>query len=455
MTQSRQERISRQRLVRWYMGFKQRTNKLKPEQLIEVISRSVQSRNLVQYIPLLRIEKKPKGEYYFFVAIESIKMGDIPSEVDSFIKDLKEIFFNFPVDKKRNQFTIDDIKPMVGAAHDVQDYTNPIPYRSQQKIIRESPLDLVDSTNTQNLSDEQIRQFSTKHEHLLYWLSASGSGTWESFKKTCEILDLPEPKRILRRLKLLNHLITSDNGSKWQVNPPSLVHVGTDSEPSDQTFLLHGQRSHRFLQRLREFGSLEERHQPRGEAPRRIKLILSSQITDEILAQRMQNYGYSIKFTQPPSILSLNDWQNSLSRIDSILTFNFDLKRFDGTDFVDCTFQNQTGFYQFLAKDSTSQLRYSFFYDQNRDQWLQGDWYGLRFLAILSLGQNVEFYYDRQEKTLAIPMAQRLPEIYESHLVMASGMLPTYRDGFLIYNRISSRLAREISEALKITLTEQ
>ncbi|WJI25705.1 hypothetical protein M0644_08180 [Thermosynechococcus sp. B1] len=378
-------------------------------------------------------------------------MGDIPSEVDSFIKDLKEIFFNFPVDKKRNQFTIDDIKPMVGAAHDVQDYTNPIPYRSQQKIIRESPLDLVDSTNTQNLSDEQIRQFSTKHEHLLYWLSASGSGTWESFKKTCEILDLPEPKRILRRLKLLNHLITSDNGSKWQVNPPSLVHVGTDSEPSDQTFLLHGQRSHRFLQRLREFGSLEERHQPRGEAPRRIEVILPSQITIEILAQKT---GYSINLAESPSILSLNDWQNSLNRIDGVLPFNFDLKRFDGANFINCIFQNETGFYQFWTKDSR-QLRYSFFYNQNTQSWLQGDYYGLRFLAILSLGQNVEFYYDRQEKTLAIPISQRLPEIYESHLVMASGMLPTYRDGFLIYNRISSRLAREISKALKITLTEQ
>ncbi|WNC22125.1 MULTISPECIES: hypothetical protein [unclassified Thermosynechococcus] len=450
MTQSRQERTSRQRSVRWYMGFKQSTKKLKPKRLIEVISRSVQSRNLVPYIPLLRIEKEPKGEYYFFIAIESIEMGDIPPEVDSFIKGLKEQCFNFPVGKERNQFTIDDIKPMVGAAHDVQDYTNPIPYRSQ-KIIRESPFALVDSTKTQNLSDEQIRQFSTKHEHLLYWLSASGSGTWESFKKTCEILDLHEPKRILRRLKLLNHLTTSDNGSKWQVNPPSLVHVGTDSEPSDQTFLLHGQRSHCFLQRLREFGSLKERHQPRGEAPPRIKLILPSQITIEILAQKI---GYSINLAESSSILSLNDWQNSLNRIDGVLPFNFDLKRFDGANFIDCIFQNETGFYQFWTKDSR-RLRYNFFYNQNTQSWLQGDWYGLRFLAILSLGQNVEFYYNRQEKTLAIPRAQRLPEIYESHLVMASGMLPTYRDGFLIYTRISSRLAREISEALKITLTEQ
>ncbi|MFN7716427.1 MAG: hypothetical protein ACK5QS_13245 [Pseudanabaenaceae cyanobacterium] len=448
MTQSRQER------TRWYMGFKQKTNKLKPEHLIEVISKSVQSSNLVQYLPLLRIEKKPKGEYYFFVAIESIKIGNIPSEVDGFIKDLKEKCFNFPVDKRRNQFTIDQIKPMVGVEHDVQDYTNPIPYRSQPKTIPESPLILVPNSEPQTLSDEQIRQFSTKHEHLLYWLSASESGTWESFKKTCEILDLSEPKRLLRRLKLLNHLTISNNGSKWQVNPPSLVHVGTDSATGDRTFWLFGQRSHPFLQNLKTLGSLEEKHQPRGEAPQRIKLILPTQITDEILTQKMQTYGYSLNLAQAPSILSFDSWQNSLTRIEGIPTFDFDLKIFDGANFVDCTFQNQTGFYQFWTRASNPQLRYTFFYDQNTESWFQGDWYGLRFLAIRSIGQSVEVYYASEAKTLEVPIAQRLPELYETYLVMASGILPTYKDGSLIYDRICLRLAREISDVLGLTLIE-
>lgn len=444
MTQSRQER------TRWYMGFKQKTNKLNPERLIEVISKSVQSGNLVQYLPLLRIEKNPKGEYYFFVAIESINIGNIPSEVDSFIKDLKEKCFNFPVDKRRNQFTIDQIKPMVGVAHDVQDYTNPIPYRLQPKTIRESPLILVPNSETQSLSDEQIRQFSTKHEHLLYWLSALGSGTWESFKKTCEILGLAEPKRILRRLKLLNHLSTSGNGSKWQVNPPSLIHTGTNSETGDRTFLLYGQRSHKFLQKLKTLGSLKVNQQPRGEALQRIELILPSQIRDEILIQRMQTYGYSINFTHPPSILSLNDWQNSLTRIEG-LTFDFDLKRFDGTNFIDCTFQEETGFYQFWTRDSSPQLRYSFFYDQKTGSWLQGDWYGLRFLAILSIGQNVEVHYNPEAKKLEVPITQRFPELYESYLVMALGLLPTYDSHLLIYERISLQLATELTIKLNIT----
>lgn len=449
MTQSRQER------TRWYMGFKQKTKKLKPQHLIEVISKQVQSRDLAQYLPLLRIEKNPKGEYYFFIAIESAKKGNIPPKVDSLIKDLKEKCFNFPVDKKHNQFTIDQIKPMVGVAHNVEDYTNPIPYRSQPKTIRESPLVLVDSSETQTLSDEQIRQSSAKHEHLLYWLSTSGSGTWESFKKVCEILGLTEPKRILRRLKLLNHLTTSDDGSKWQTLLPSLLNLGTNSETGDRTFLLYGQRSHNFLERLKTFGSLEQTPQPRGEAPWRIKLILPSQIMDEILTQEMQKHGYYLNFAQSPDILSLSDWKNGLKRIEGILPFNYDLKIFDGTNFIDCTFQNQTGFYQFWTRDSNPQPRYSFFYDQNTGSWLQGDWYGLRFLGILAIEETITVYYDRQEETLAIPFYQRLPELYESYLVMASGILPTYKDGFLIYSRICFPMAREISDALGLTLMEQ
>lgn len=440
---------SRVRIQRWYRGF---TYKGNPSELVKQISDYIQKQGLAKSLPLLRLEKGAKRNkvFYFFIAIESKNIGVVPSQIES-TNIFQLPFFSTPVNNCTH-LTYEEIKPMVGVAHDVQDYTNPIPYRSQPKTIRESPLILVPNSESQTLSDEQIR---TKHEHLLYWLSASGSGTWESFKKTCEILDLSEPRRILRRLKLLKHLTTSDNGSKWQVNPPSLVQVDTDSETGDRTFWLFGQRSHPFLQKLKTFGSLKARHQPRGEAPRRIKLILPSQITDEFLTQKMQTYGYSLNLAQAPSILSFDSWQNSLTRIEGIPTFDFDLKIFDGANFVDCTFQNQTGFYQFWTRDSNPQLRYTFFYDQNTESWFQGDWYGLRFLAIRSIGQSVEVYYDSEAKTLEVPIAQRLPELYETYLVMASGILPTYKDGFLIYDRICLRLAREISDVLGLTLTVQ
>lgn len=437
----------RVRIQRWYRGFSYKGN---PRELVEKISDYIQNQGLAKSLPLLRLEKGAKRNkvFYFFIAIESEKIGVVPPLIES--KNIFQLsFFRTPV-KNCAHFTYEEIKPMVGVAHDVQDYTNPIPYRLQPKTIRESPLILVPNSETQSLSDEQIRQFSTKHEHLLYWLSALGSGTWESFKKTCEILGLAEPKRILRRLKLLNHLSTSGNGSKWQVNPPSLIHTGTNSETGDRTFLLYGQRSHKFLQKLKTLGSLKVNQQPRGEALQRIELILPSQIRDEILIQRMQTYGYSINFTHPPSILSLNDWQNSLTRIEG-LTFDFDLKRFDGTNFIDCTFQEETGFYQFWTRDSSPQLRYSFFYDQKTGSWLQGDWYGLRFLAILSIGQNVEVHYNPEAKKLEVPITQRFPELYESYLVMALGLLPTYDSHLLIYERISLQLATELTIKLNIT----
>lgn len=82
---------------------------------------------------------------------------------------------------------------------------------------------------------------------------------------------------------------------------------------------------------------------------------------------------------------------------------------------------------------------------------MQGDWYGLRFLAILSIGQNVEVHYNPEAKKLEVPITQRFPELYESYLVMALGLLPTYDSHLLIYERISLQLATELTIKLNIT----
>jgi hypothetical protein len=56
----------RSNIRRWYIGFKQKTSKVKPNKLLEVISREIQNRNLARYLPVMRIERSPRGEYYFF-----------------------------------------------------------------------------------------------------------------------------------------------------------------------------------------------------------------------------------------------------------------------------------------------------------------------------------------------------------------------------------------------------
>jgi len=436
----------RSRIQRWYKGFSYRGN---PRELVEQISKQIQQFALAEFLPLLRIEKGAKSNkvFYFFIAIESEQIGVIPPQVENIFR-LR--FFRTPAVKGCTHFTFEQIKSMVGNAHDVADYTNPIPYRVQPRTISESSLTLSDSNQTQPIDRERINSLSQTHEHFLYWLSSLGSGTWESFKKTCEILGLEEPKRIIRRLKLLGHITTSDNGSKWQVAPPSLQKI--ESENDDRTFILHGQRSVKFLDTLRTFGSLETCNQPRGEAPPRIRFRLPSQISHETLTQKMQEKGYPITFTPVRNIPDIATWYNNLSVVQGLLPYNFRLKRFNGQDFIDCTFQRETGFYEFYRQDENKHPQYTFFYDQDRDQWVQGDWYGLRFWAIYQMKQeNLCVSYSESAKMLLIPFSQRWPEAYETHLVMSSGLLPSYENGKLIYQGVSEELATTICQKLSIS----
>lgn len=445
---TRRNAEGRSNIRRWYIGFKQKTSKVKPNKLLEVISREIQTRNLSRYLPVMRIERSPRGEYYFFLAVES-KRFEIPNEISKLLKELKDSYFKFPADKTHNCFDLEQIKSMVGNAHDVTDYTNPIPYIAQPRTISESSLTLSDSNQTQPLDQERINSLSQTYEHFLYWLSSAGSGTWESFKKTCVILGLDEPKRILRRLKLLGHITISDNGSKWKVYPPSLLEI--QSENDDRIFILHGQRSRKFLNTLRTFGSLETCNQPRGEAPPYVRFRLPSQISYETLTQRMQAKGYSITLTQPKTILDIATWYNNLSVVQGLLPHQFRLKRFDGQDFIDCTFQRETGFYQFFRQDGDSQPQYSFFYDQDTDQWVQGDWYGLRFWATHQADRDrIGTFYNPETRRFFIQLSQRLPETYESRLVMSSGLLPSYHRGWLIYAGISAELASTLYQSLNI-----
>ncbi|NJO94221.1 MAG: hypothetical protein HC820_07470 [Hydrococcus sp. RM1_1_31] len=80
---------------------------------------------------------------------------------------------------------------------------------------------------------------------MLYWLSAVGNGTWESFKNACKVMKLENPQRILRRFKLLGHIESSSNGKYWSVAPTALVRIKSQSEHPE--FILCGQQNEELL----------------------------------------------------------------------------------------------------------------------------------------------------------------------------------------------------------------
>lgn len=435
------------RVQRWYKGFSYLGN---PKSLVDTISEQIQRQNLCKFIPVLRVEKgaKSRRQFYFFLAIESACLGEIPTEIQSTLLRLQ--FFQSPI-RGSASFTYEEIKSMVGTAHDVYDYTNPIPYQPVQ-ITYDNPFDWIASPPVYPPLTN-IEALSHRYEQLLYWLSALGSGTWESFKKACDALSLEEPKRILRRLKLLGHIETSLDGSQWSTAPTAFVKVRSHS---DQKFILCGQRSMNLLQKLETHLTMEFSKQPRGEAPPCVCL----QVAPNTLSNMLEQVSHQFTITNAGEVSNqmarilpdIATWKQSLRSLQGIVPSLYEWKRFDGNNFISCISPNQTGMYQMWTTDC-DRPRYTLFYDQEIDSWQQGDWYGLRFLALQHSGQKCVIHYDSVTERLAIPVSQRWPELYERALVLASGRLPTYQDSWLLYE-VGLEVVQQLSYKLNVKCEE-
>lgn len=438
--------------VRWYLGYKYRNSS---QELINQVSEHIQKHNISKYIPVLRIEKrvnaKSRGEFYFFIAVESTQKGEIPKEV--YASNLFKLkFFKVSAVYEGASFTYEQIKPMVGAAHDVCDYTNPIPYQPSPIIIKEHPFNLT--VQETNYSSQAINANSSKHQQLLYWLSALGSGTWESFRKTCETLEIQEPKRVLRRLKLLGHIESSLLGKRWSIAPTAMVQIPSTS--NIQEFMLCGQQNIELLNTLQKYTNLTFINQSLGDAPPCVRIQIDNFNNISTLCENL-NTNFYIKYPgqvskQLANILpNIETWKNNLVKLPSIVTSSYRWQKFNGNDFVNYDLPYSEGMYEMYSQDinSTYPLR-TLFYDKENNHWLQGDWYGLRFLALQQTQQQCIFSYDLNTKSLVVPILQRFPEIYERALVLASGILPTYKDSYLIYTNIEPDVVDLLSAKLNL-----
>jgi len=436
---------------RWYKGFSYRGN---PQELIKQISEQVQLHNLGNLVPLLRIEKgvRSRKPFYFFLAVESLQKGCIPPEVQSTLLQLS--FFKSPISGNPS-FNYEEIKPMVGVAHEVYEYTNNIPYQSVNESNCDHPFNFIDLASINNHNNLLIDDvICSRYEELLYWLSAVGSGSWESFKKVCDSLQLQEPKRILRRLKLLGHLESSLDGKRWSVAPPSLVKI--NSQLDSQEFILCGQRCVSLLNQLAEYTNIISVDQPRGNAPSCIRLQVneSNKITEQFHIIDAGDVSSRLAYILP----DLKGWQQSLRSIPGIVPPLYKWKIFDGNNFFERTFQSETGMYQMWDREGGDFSRMTLFYETETDTWRQGDWYGLRFLALHYSDRPLIARYDSATARLAIPLSQRWPELYERALVLASGLLPTYHKTeqhlWLIYENITAILVKKMTKKLYVTCEE-
>jgi hypothetical protein len=98
--------------------------------------------------------------------------------------------------------------------------------------------------------------------------------------------------------------------------------------------------------------------------------------------------------------------------------------------------------------------RFIAFFDARAEQWLQGDWHGLAFLALQEQGAAVAGH-DPARSRLLIPRSDRWPLLYEKGLVLAGGLLPSCCGAhaqWLCYEAIPAALAHQLAEKLNVPL---
>ena len=408
---------------RWYKAFECTG---KPEQRIQQIGNLVRNCGLQRYIPVVRVEKKARGKFFVFVAVESQELGRVPPEVESFFN-CGFLGMPFP-----GMFGIEQIRGMVTGEVDVQDFARGITYRSPGAFIWDDPF--ADAAQYEDVDDILLQ--SQRFERFLSWLSATGSGTWQSFQQAARILGLTQEGasfqsgRILRNLRLLGHVETSPDGSHWSISPSMLTQISAAGNSLPMTFVLCGARDNALLGLLREIADVEERPQSEGNGPPSVCVSADPEDLRRALADRAfigENASKAIADALPAVV----EWPAILSELPNLDPAMYDCMKFDGDVFLDSVFTGRAGLYQFWPAGSTVSDRtpvrptYTAFYDARTSRWVRGDGFGLRYLSRIADGERCQVYYNLDEAQLVVPFRWHWPELYERTVVLASGRLPT------------------------------
>ena len=422
-----------------------------PEATLQKITTTVVDATLASEIPLVKLERRARGEFYVFLGVDSGESTGIPGGLGKTLQDLGLRFEeDFPLRP-------DEIKSMV-QRQDIEIHGfNALQYRQREYEDPGDPFDQSDAWQPQEASPES----SALVERLLHWVSARGEGTWEGFNQACNVLKVAEDKQevrsALRRLILLGHLDLSDDGSRWSVSPPVLVRFPDDRDSG----FLAGRRTGSFLRRVREFWHINETPQSYYSGPSRMDL--NPGVAENTAGLEISDAGATS--TRLAALLpDLNEWKDSLKPLDNLRTTSYEIERWQSGRFQPCDnvydrdgiYYGESGMYRFSLEGDRSGRTLTLFFDEPTQRWIRGDWYGLRFLSLESGQTCVEAAHDSGTGELLIPASQRWPLLYERALTLASGMLPgrAANPDWLSYPRIPFDLAKVLCGKLNVNFME-
>ncbi len=426
-----------------------------PQDVLRKITTTVVNAELAARIPLVKLEKNARGQFYVFLGVDD-ESPRIPGGLGRILQRLG-IRFDEEYPLKPGQ-----IKGMV-QRQDIRIHGfNSLQYRRLEYADPGDPFEQSDAWQPQEASPEVC----ARSERLLHWVSARGEGTWEAFAQACAILrvadDRQEARSVFRRFNLLGHIDRSSDGSRWAASPAALVRFPDDPASG----FLTGQRTESLIRVFEERWSLNEKRQTHYPGPPRIALGSS--------LPRDTNGGADLGVVEAGStsiqlahlLPDLNGWKDSLHSIPKLPIAAYDVKRWQrqgGFQACDTLYEQngiwhgELGMYRLGRDGDGSSRTMTLFFDEPFNRWLRGDWYGLRFLALEADQEKVEAIHDSDSGELLIPASQRWPLLYERALTLASGLLPgrTANPEWLSYPRIPLDLARTLCRKLNVDLLEK
>ena len=181
------------------------------------------------------------------------------------------------------------------------------------------PFDLsVTSSDERDTSDPSLGE---RYDQLLYWLSANAGGTWRTFARVCDVLQLAEDIRggarsIFRRLILLGYIESSGDGQKWSICPTTLVQCAADPD----VCFLTGQQTPKLIKQLEAHWEVKSVPQPGYQGPSRVKVhgVFPDASIDGF---RLEHSGIaSVRLAR--LLPNLEGWKDTLTTIDRFSTTN-------------------------------------------------------------------------------------------------------------------------------------
>lgn len=426
-----------------------------PLYVLDRIRQVVQAENLARIVPAVKFEKRARGEFYFFLAMEG-------QGID-FLDLVRTIFaqWNFSGNIIPALLTPDEIKSMVSRTELETHSLNALTYRSLWSNDFGDPIDLSEvSFNTENTDDTLLGE---RFNQLVYWLSANAEGTWQTFARVCNVLqlvdDVKAARSIFRRLKLLGYIESSDDGQKWSICPTSLVQCAADQD----VYFLTGQQSPKLIEHLKEHYDVETLPQWNFQGPSCVRV--NGTFTNDVSLNGFDILHVGTVSVQLAELLpDLEGWKDILPAIDRLSTTTYNIEIWNGREYMQCDsfyernerYCGDSGLYRLIKKAENNPYQLVLYFDEPNQRWLRGDWYGLRFLAYNTAGRQFEVKYDSNANEVLIPVEEHWPLLYERALVLASGMLPARDKNFrwLKYTNISNELVQLLAEKLSITITE-